>query len=454
MDNNLLMILYMDAGDMLERKPMPRTTLFVDPTREGLAAPYYKLFPTEPTASDHSADWLQVGASHITLRDQNLERLLEAILRHATTGGNVLFVGHGFSQGLGLFIGDRSHDVFADLIAFEAIRGSQEGRLADADVARTLQLSLDAYTALKSQIDRVRRLSLNRIDARACDFGSQDTFMYDVQVVLGCNIFCAPTEADIFGPIPIHQTKNKAEFEKWREALQKESQTIVIEGESPDRIALAFKDFTILSIHAKGAAESKKALTNWAVKHLPSDGSIYSGAQIPLYVHGISDINAKKIFFAGEGQFRKLLYEATRGNEPVANGRYQPGSTAQSMRSSTPECAATSVVTQISEPIRNKQTPSPADSFAAGPSRGAQRRRWEQQTTRSHARPIAREHGEHRTFSAVSTVAHSITRRSCARSVLAPLTCTSRNTFLHPALVNCRVWASTLSLLPPGDTLA
>jgi hypothetical protein len=45
-------------------------------------------------------------------------------------------------------------------------------------------------------------------------------------------------------------------------------------------------------------------------------------------------------------------------------------------------------------------------------------------------------------------------RRSCARSVLAPLTCTSRNTFLHPALASCRTWASTLSLLPPGDTLA
>ena|SRR5271165_2217246 len=40
------------------------------------------------------------------------------------------------------------------------------------------------------------------------------------------------------------------------------------------------------------------------------------------------------------------------------------------------------------------------------------------------------------------------------RSVLAPLTCTSRKTFLHPALVSCRVWASTLSLFPPGDTLA
>ena len=46
------------------------------------------------------------------------------------------------------------------------------------------------------------------------------------------------------------------------------------------------------------------------------------------------------------------------------------------------------------------------------PSRGTQRRRWEEQ---SHpqpraARPVAREHGEdgeHRTFSAVSTVAHS-----------------------------------------------
>jgi hypothetical protein len=49
----------------------------------------------------------------------------------------------------------------------------------------------------------------------------------------------------------------------------------------------------------------------------------------------------------------------------------------------------------------------------------------------------------------------SITRRSCARSVLAPLTCTSRNTFLHPALVSCRVCASasTVSIKRPCDVV-
>jgi len=45
----------------------------------------------------------------------------------------------------------------------------------------------------------------------------------------------------------------------------------------------------------------------------------------------------------------------------------------------------------------------------------------------------------------------SITRRSCARSVLAPLA-TSRNTFLHPALVSWRTCASTL--WPSVDTRA
>jgi hypothetical protein len=44
-----------------------------------------------------------------------------------------------------------------------------------------------------------------------------------------------------------------------------------------------------------------------------------------------------------------------------------------------------------------------------------------------------------------------ITRRGCARSVLAPLA-TSRNTFLHPALVSWRTCASTLG--PSVDTLA
>ncbi len=43
------------------------------------------------------------------------------------------------------------------------------------------------------------------------------------------------------------------------------------------------------------------------------------------------------------------------------------------------------------------------------------------------------------------------TRRSWTRSVLAPLA-TSRNTFLHPALVSWRTWASTL--WPSVDTRA
>src|SRR6202008_4260389 len=58
------------------------------------------------------------------------------------------------------------------------------------------------------------------------------------------------------------------------------------------------------------------------------------------------------------------------------------------------------------------------------------------------------------TITTSSASSWSSNRLSCARSVLAPLTCTSRKTFLHPALVSCRVCASTLSLLPPGDTLA
>ena len=42
------------------------------------------------------------------------------------------------------------------------------------------------------------------------------------------------------------------------------------------------------------------------------------------------------------------------------------------------------------------------------------------------------------TISTSSASRWSSNRRSCARSVLAPLTCTSRRTFLHPALVSCR----------------
>src|SRR6202022_3850278 len=55
------------------------------------------------------------------------------------------------------------------------------------------------------------------------------------------------------------------------------------------------------------------------------------------------------------------------------------------------------------------------------------------------------------TVSASPASTTSSNRRSCARSVFAPLA-TSRNTFLHPALVSWRTWASTL--WPSVDTLA
>jgi hypothetical protein len=294
---------------------MPSTTLFIDPTRKGSVDPYYILFPTEPTPSDHSADWLTVGTPHVALDNQNLEGLLDAILHNVKRGGNVLFVGHGFSAGFGLNIGDPKNDQFADFPAFESIRRNQQGKQSDADTAKSLQLSADAYKKFKLQIESVQKLALNRVDARACYMGANDALMSDVQVIFGCDIFCAPKKLDAFGNVPFHVAKDKAEFEKSRTIFLKESSDAIEAGTSPDRLVLAFKDFNDDGVRAKGLAESKKAVTDWTGKHLPSPGAIFNGSQ-QLFIHGIMSVNDKSLFFAGDPEFRKLLFEAKKGHEP------------------------------------------------------------------------------------------------------------------------------------------
>ena len=161
---------------------MPNATLLIDPTRKGAVDPFYVLFPTEPTPSDHSADWLQVPTPHVTLRDRSLDALLEAIVDNVKQGGNVLFVGHGFDTGFGLFIGDVMHQHFADFPSFQSIRQNLEGKKSDADTAKDLELTVGDYQKLKLLVEKVQKLSLNRVDARACDMGKNDVLMSAVQV--------------------------------------------------------------------------------------------------------------------------------------------------------------------------------------------------------------------------------------------------------------------------------
>ena len=152
------------------------------------------------------------------------------------------------------------HQHFADFPSFQSIRQNREGKKSDADTAKDLELTLNDYSKLKLLIERVQKLSLNRVDARACDMGKNDVLMSAVQVFLGSNVFCAPKIMDAFGNVPYHVPTKKADFEKsWKDFL-KDNPDAVVEGTSPDRLALAFKDFSESGVRAKALAEFEKSV--------------------------------------------------------------------------------------------------------------------------------------------------------------------------------------------------
>jgi len=293
--------------DDQEHTTMPNAKFFIDPTLAGAAGPYYNLFPVEPTSSATSSDWLKPDGKLVFPKSQNLDEWLAAIAGGASSGGNVVLVGHGNSRGLKLYIGDKQQDVHLEREAADAIRLNQTGTASDEDTAQILKMKADAYGKLKGQIKKVQALGLNRVDARACNIGQDADAMSAMQQFFNCSTFCAPKILDSFGAIVYGKfVTDPATFDKW----VKDHAGAEVAGASPNRFG--FYQNLSKGVASEAIAESAKGVKAWADSKMPAGGNFTGSNQ--LFYHALTDL--KKFVFAGEPGFRDQLVEATKGNVP------------------------------------------------------------------------------------------------------------------------------------------
>jgi len=291
---------------------MPNAKLFVDPTLVNAASPYYGTFPVEPTPSASAADWLTVKGKPINRKTQSLEELLTVIAGNASSGDDILIVGHGNKSGLKLIIGEAhkrpDDDVDLELLPLDAIRRNQAGQEDDATTETTLKLKPGGFAKLRPLIEKVQNLNLDRVDVRACNTGQDPIVMSALQQFFNCNIFCCPKLLDSYGVIGYQPfASDAAYFDKW----VKEHDGAIVSGATPDRFAL-FQDLS-KGVNTAAIAESAKGAKAWADAHLPPS-TAFTGRNALSY-HGLTDMRAR-MFFAGDAEFRAQLVEARKGQVP------------------------------------------------------------------------------------------------------------------------------------------
>jgi hypothetical protein len=214
----------------------------IDNSPHGLphAAPYYRVFPREPSPAGH----MIIAAKQISLlQNPTLRSVLNEIAKTASAGATIMIVCHAPLSGSGLLIpldtggrqtsGDalnvvmnvakvdsaagpirqmkektqddklNKRDAFVNIIrdldppifvqgdvtlqqAREALDGWLQGQGA------RVKLSVQQLRALISAMDKIRTLKLDRIEFRACDAGKDPSVMLTMKKFFGCNKLLAP----------------------------------------------------------------------------------------------------------------------------------------------------------------------------------------------------------------------------------------------------------------------
>ncbi len=280
------------------------TIAFVDPKAHPTAPQFYKIFPNEPIPGNDQA---AVMVSKVVTFKESVEALLQQIVANASSGGNVLIVGHGTNAGLLLNIGDPRHRVFLETDFLSGIRQNLEGKAADDETARLLKIDKMAWGKLKGLIQKVQSLGLDRVDLRSCNIGKNDVTLSKLQVFFGCNTACAPSIYDGFGIINFGGfTSDSGVWQAW---LKKHPGASMKGAGPPDRCAIMAQYTPHFQVD--GLADSKEAVQSWVKAHLPP-GSYSAG---PVYFHAFTDL-ADQPVFAGDPGFRAKLVEAYKGKEP------------------------------------------------------------------------------------------------------------------------------------------
>ena len=235
----------------------------------------------------------------------SVESLLRSIIKNVKKHESILTVSHGTDAGLSIPLGSPRNNIKLQANVLAVLESNRDGQTSDGEAARRLKLTESAFSDLKADIEKVRKLELKRVDVRACNVGSNKFTMSRLQKFFNCDKLSAPEILDVFGPMPFGEiTGNQRTWNSW---LDKHKNANVF-GKSPNRFAIHFK--TEVGLALSVLAESQQAINDWVAAHLPK-GNYKKG---PLFFHGL--MSGSSVIFAGEPGYRPKLAEAAKGKDP------------------------------------------------------------------------------------------------------------------------------------------
>jgi hypothetical protein len=267
---------------------------FIDSTKHPYAEPYYKAFPAEPVLPSGT---LRVS-SRLKLSPMTAWTLLESITKNAQKGQDIVIVCHGTVKGLDVPLSEES-SAKLDTKTFRVLKKWKSGGLAQEQAASMLSLATHQLGTFRWELaDGVRKLSLNRVEIRACNVGIRNDTLQMLKDFFGCKSLCAPKELDVFtplGPDPIGPGGIELLLEKFPGAK--------ITGKAPHRFGLHVIGGA--KIEFKAVAESRQAISNWMRTHLPGTEA---AATSPFFAHGIFPSKGRtRMVWAGEKGYRGYL---------------------------------------------------------------------------------------------------------------------------------------------------
>lgn len=274
---------------------------FIDTHAHPAAMPYYAMHVNEPIP-DGAKGTVKV-TSRTGLEKMTLQSLLEAVLKTAKKGGDVMIVCHGNDRGLLITIG-RGKQGSAMLMtdSLGILERVRVGRISDTEAAATLFLDAAGFKKLKDLMTKLRTLNLNRVDIRACNCGAKKDTLEMLHAFFNCQTLCAPDLYDSYGSIAPVVTKDAKTWNKW----MVDNPNATIEGTGDKRFGLSFTTTPGLTrINFDALAASTDAISAWSTAHMGA-----SGGNAPPY-HGFLQTSPLSLTFAGDPGFRSHLVQVS-----------------------------------------------------------------------------------------------------------------------------------------------
>lgn len=248
------------------------TIAFIDMNAHAAAMPWYRTNPREPIGSGRV---LQVSQA-VPLSPASLDGLLDAILRSARAGDNIIIVGHGRELGLAMPLLPRSRTrARAEIVALLAADRETGGSLpmparSSAEVARSCGIPPIQVDQLRAKMNRVRALRLQHVALRACNTGGWPDALRKYKPFFGATEVSAPDRRDVYGTL--NPGGLVANMDAW---VSRHSRGhIYVEGVAPDRVAIQTEGGATEDHAYSIAVESLRGLNAWAARnHIAGTGT-------------------------------------------------------------------------------------------------------------------------------------------------------------------------------------